>query len=104
MFSINLLARPGLQGEVLIPEGAVTTARELKVVSRLEARVPAAEVTAKAPPAAKRRLGWLWLILVLVIAAAAVWWFQGWRLVDDLLLPLREQARMREQEVVEMPA
>ena len=103
MFSINLLARPGLQGEVAIPEGAVTSARELQVVSRLEARVPTAEKTEEAPPTVKRRRGWLWLLLIVVAAAAAVWWFQGWQLVDDLLLPLRDQALVRDQEVVEVP-
>lgn len=103
MFNINLLAKPGLQGELLIPEGAVMSERELKVISRLEAREPAKEVQAEAPPVTKVRRTWLWVLLIVVLAAVAVWWFQGWQLAQDLFLPFREESLLREQEVVEAP-
>jgi hypothetical protein len=103
MFNINLLAEPGLQGEILVPEGAVMSKRELKVISRLEARTPEKAVQAEALPVEKGRRTWLWVLLIIVLAAVAVWYFQGWQLTQDLFLPLREESRIREQRVFRAP-
>jgi hypothetical protein len=103
VFNINLLAKPGLQGEILVPEGAVMSKRELKVISRLEARAPEDAVQAEAAPVSRGRRTWLWVLLVIVLAAVAVWYFQGWQLAQDLFLPFREESRIREQKVYRAP-
>ncbi|MFC1535671.1 hypothetical protein ACFL32_00750 [Candidatus Neomarinimicrobiota bacterium] len=103
MFNINLLAKPGLQGEILVPEGAVMSKRELKVISRLEARAPEDAVQAEATPVTRGRRTWLWVLLIIVLSAVAVWYFQGWQLAQDLLLPFREESRIREQKVFRAP-